>query len=239
MQPVIDVQHLSKHYTLHPDGTQGSLKLAFMNMLPFGPKHVVVGRKDFWALKDVTFHVNPGEILGVTGKNGSGKSTLLKVLSRITAPTEGKAIIRGRLQSLLEVGTGFHPDLTGRENVYLSCAIYGMNNDETTAIFDDILEFSGISDFIDIPVKYYSSGMSIRLAFSISAHVHADIIFLDEIWAVGDLDFQQKSLKKMHELILSGSTVLMVSHEPSIIKKFCTRIIELEKGKLIYEGPPK
>jgi lipopolysaccharide transport system ATP-binding protein len=233
MKPVIDVQNLSKHYTLTPDGTQGSLKTAFMNLLPFGPKHVGEGRKDFWALKDVSFTVQPGEILGVTGKNGSGKSTLLKILSRITAPTEGRAIIRGRLQSLLEVGTGFHPDLTGRENVYLSCAIYGMNNDETNAIFEDIITFSGIGDFIDIPVKYYSSGMGVRLAFSISAFVQADIIFLDEIWAVGDLEFQEKSMKKMHELISSGATVLTVSHEPSIIKKFCTRTILLDKGRLI------
>lgn len=233
MKPVIEVQNLSKHYTLTPDGTQGSLKTAFMNMLPFGSKHVVEGRKDFWALKNVSFTVHPGEILGVTGKNGSGKSTLLKILSRITAPTQGRAIIRGRLQSLLEVGTGFHPDLTGRENVYLSCAIYGMSNNETNAIFQDVIAFSGIGDFIDIPVKYYSSGMGVRLAFSISAFVKADVIFLDEIWAVGDLEFQKKSMEKMHDLISSGATILMVSHEPSVIEKFCTRTILLDKGCLI------
>lgn len=231
--PAISVQNLSKCYMLHPDGAQGSFKEAIYGFFSRNRRVHHADVREFWALKDISFDIEHGEVLGICGANGSGKSTLLKILSRITTPTSGQAIIQGRLRSLLEVGTGFHPELTGRENIYLSCAIYGINERETTQIYEAIVEFSGIRDFIDIPVKFYSSGMAVRLAFSVSVHLKADVILLDEVWAVGDADFQKKSLRKMHELITQGTTVVMVSHDPHIVKRFCTRTIELSKGRLV------
>jgi lipopolysaccharide transport system ATP-binding protein len=232
MTSIISVKNISKKYILYPDGTRGSFKEAILAKILFKRQHHhTTNAQVFWALRDVSFDVEQGEILGIRGHNGSGKSTLLKILSRITTPTEGTVTLNSSVRSLLEVGTGFHPDLTGRENVYLSSAICGLSEKQTNDIFDVIHEFSGIGDFIDVPVKFYSSGMGVRLAFSVSTHVPAHILLLDEVWAVGDADFQRKSLNKMHELIKSGVTVLMVTHDPHVIEMFCTRTILLDKGK--------
>ena len=191
----------------------------------------------FWALRDVSFEVEEGDVLGVIGKNGAGKSTLLKVLSRITEPTYGAALMRGRVASLLEVGTGFHPDLTGRENVFLNGAILGMRRAETRRKFDEIIEFSGIGKFIDTPVKRYSSGMYVRLAFAVAAHLEPEILIVDEVLAVGDAEFQKKCLGKMKDVASGGRTVLFVSHNMSAVTNLCKRAIWLKNGTLMDNGP--
>ena len=190
-----------------------------------------------WALKDVSFEVNRGEVLGIIGKNGAGKSTLLKILCRITDPTKGNAEIRGRISSLLEVGTGFHPELTGRDNVYLNGTILGMKKVEVDQKFDEIVEFSGIEKFVDTPVKRYSSGMTVRLAFSVAAHLEPEILLIDEVLAVGDADFQKKCLNKMEDVGQQGRTVIFVSHNMSAITRLCKRAILLDKGALVKDGP--
>ena len=189
-----------------------------------------------WALKGISFQVNRGEILGVIGSNGSGKSTLLKVLSRITDPTEGRAEIRGRVGSLLEVGTGFHPELTGRENVYLSGNIIGMPRREIKSKFDEIVDFSGIEKFIDTPVKRYSSGMAVRLGFAVAAHLEPEILLVDEVLAVGDAIFQKKCLGKMADVAKEGRTVLFVSHNMSATNRLCSRAVLLQSGQLVRDG---
>ena len=189
-----------------------------------------------WALKNVSFEVKRGEVLGIIGKNGAGKSTLLKILSRITDPTSGEAEIHGRISSLLEVGTGFHPELTGRENIYLNGTILGMRKKELDRKFDEIVDFSGIEKFIDTPVKRYSSGMQVRLAFSVAAHLEPEILIIDEVLAVGDADFQKKCLKKMEYVGQRGRTVLFVSHNLPAITRLCERTILLGDGKLIQDG---
>jgi len=190
-----------------------------------------------WALRDVSFAVSPGEVIGVIGKNGAGKSTLLKILSRITYPTGGFVELNGRVSSLLEVGTGFHPELTGRENVYLNGTILGMTKVEIDKKFDEIVEFSGISKFIDTPVKFYSSGMGVRLAFSVAAHLEPEILLIDEVLSVGDAAFQKKSLGKMEEVSQQGRTVLFVSHDREFVSTLATRIIEIKDRKLInFQG---
>jgi len=189
-----------------------------------------------WALKDINFEVEEGEVLGIIGKNGAGKSTLLKVLSQITEPTEGRIEIEGRVSSLLEIGTGFHPDLTGRENVYLNGTILGMKKKEIDDKFDEIIAFSGIDDFIDTPVKRYSSGMKIRLGFAVAAHLEPDVLIIDEVLAVGDVQFQKKCLGKMRDVAGSGRTVLFVSHQMPAVKNLCTRCLLLHEGKLVEEG---
>ncbi|MBU2025308.1 ABC transporter ATP-binding protein [Patescibacteria group bacterium] len=199
-------------------------------------------KQDFWALKDVNFSVRQGEILGIIGENGSGKSTLLKILSRITPPTEGAIKIAGRVASLLEVGTGFNPELTGRENVFVNGAILGMKKSEIKEKFDEIVDFSGekIKTFIDTPVKRYSSGMHVRLAFAVAVNLNPDILLLDEVLAVGDINFRKKSLKKMEEVSLkSGRTVLFVSHDLGAVVRLCNKCILLEKGRVIASGSPK
>ncbi|MSQ15673.1 MAG: ABC transporter ATP-binding protein [Dehalococcoidia bacterium] len=187
----------------------------------------------FWALKDVSFEVKRGEVLGVIGRNGAGKSTLLKVLTRITEPTEGYAEIRGRVGSLLEIGTGFHPELTGRDNIYLSGAIMGMKRAEIIRKFDDIIEFAGIERFIDTPVKRYSSGMYTRLAFAVAAHLEPEILLVDEVLAVGDAAFQRKCLGKMSEIAGEGRTVLFVSHNMAAISELCRECMVLESGAVL------
>ncbi len=190
-----------------------------------------------WALREITFEVPRGQVLGVIGRNGAGKSTLLKVLSRVTEPTEGYAEIYGRVGSLLEVGTGFHPELTGRENIYLNGAILGMRRAEINRKFDEIVDFSGIEKFIDTPVKRYSSGMYLRLAFSVAAHLEPEILVVDEVLAVGDAEFQRKCLGKMSDVAQAGRTVLFVSHNMSAVLRLTERAIVLDKGRLIYDAP--
>ncbi len=194
------------------------------------------GRPTFWALKGVSFEVNRGEVVGIIGRNGAGKSTLLKVLSRITEPTEGEVDIHGRVGSLLEVGTGFHPELTGRENVFLNGAILGMRRSEIARKFDEIVAFAEVEKFIDTPVKHYSSGMYTRLAFAVAAHLEPEILIVDEVLAVGDAEFQKKCLGKMNEVARGGRTVLFVSHNMAAIRQLCQRGLLLRKGELAFHG---
>ncbi|MGI8960841.1 MAG: ABC transporter ATP-binding protein [Bryobacteraceae bacterium] len=193
--------------------------------------------EEFWALKNVSFEVRQGEVVGIIGRNGAGKSTLLKILSRITDPTEGRVRIRGRVASLLEVGTGFHPELTGRENIYLNGAVLGMARSETKAKFDEIVAFAEVERFLDTPVKRYSSGMYVRLAFAVAAHLEPEILIVDEVLAVGDAEFQKKCLGKMDEVAHGGRTVLFVSHNMAVIQRLCRHGLLLERGKLLVEGP--
>jgi len=192
--------------------------------------------KFIWALKDVSFDIKHGERLGIIGRNGAGKTTLLKILSRLVSPTEGEAVIRGKVTSLLGVGTGFNVNLTGRENIYLNASLYGLTKAEINDKFDEIVEFSGVMKFIDTPVKYYSSGMHSRLAFSIAAHLEPDILMLDEVLSVGDMAFQQKCLKKVEGLTAGNRTILFVSHSMGSILQFCNRVIWLDNGKIKYDG---
>jgi lipopolysaccharide transport system ATP-binding protein len=194
------------------------------------------GIEKFWALRDVSFEVQPGEVLGIIGRNGSGKSTLLKILSRITPPTEGQATIAGRVGSLLEIGTGFHSELTGRENIFLSGTILGMKRYEINERFDEIVAFSGVEQFIDTPVKHYSSGMYLRLAFAVAAHLRSEILLIDEVLAVGDAVFQKKCMNKMSEVAQEGRTVLFVSHNLGAISRLCSCGLLLEAGNVIARG---
>jgi lipopolysaccharide transport system ATP-binding protein len=192
-----------------------------------------------WALRGVGLEVRRGEILGIVGRNGAGKSTLLKILSRITRPTTGEVEIYGRVGSLLEVGTGFHPDLTGRENIYLNGAILGMRKAEIAAKFDEIVAFSELEKFVETPVKFYSSGMYVRLAFSVAAHLEPEVLIMDEVLAVGDMAFQQKCLDKMHEIRKQGRTIFFVSHNLPAVTRLCKRAVLLEGGRLVAEGTPQ
>ncbi len=200
--------------------------------------HPVRTEKDgtFWALRDVSFDVQEGDVVGILGRNGAGKSTLLKILSQITSPTEGRVLIKGRVASLLEVGTGFHPELTGRDNVFLNGAILGMTRRDIAGKFDEIAAFSGIEQFLDTPVKRYSSGMTVRLAFAVAAHLEPEILIIDEVLAVGDASFQQKCLGKMSEVAKGGRTILFVSHNAAAVESLCTRGIVLDDGKLVFAG---
>lgn len=192
---------------------------------------------DFWALRDVSFNIGQGEVVGLIGRNGAGKSTLLKILSRITDPTTGRIVLNGRVASLLEVGTGFHPELSGRENIFLNAAILGMSRAETTRKFDEIVAFAEVEQFLDTPVKRYSSGMYVRLAFAVAAHLEPEILVVDEVLAVGDADFQKRCLGKMHEVSRGGRTVLFVSHNMAAIQALCSRAIWLENGSVAADGP--
>ena len=200
------------------------------------PESARMNAGSIWALKDLSFQVRPGEVLGIIGPNGAGKSTLLKILSRITRPTEGYADIHGRLSALLEVGTGIHPELTGRENIFLSGAILGMRRSEIIRKFDEIVAFSEVNRFIDTPVKHYSTGMMVRLAFGVAAHLEPEVLLVDEVLAVGDLAFQKKCLGKMEEVTQGGRTVLFVSHNMGAVRQLCNRVIWLEEGMLMGEG---
>ncbi len=194
-------------------------------------------RRDFWALKDISFDVPQGEAFGIIGPNGAGKSTMLKLLSRIMKPTTGTFEVHGRLSALIEVAAGFHPDLTGRENVMLSGAIYGMSKQETVSKFDEIVAFSGLEEFIDTPVKRYSSGMYARLGFSVAAHVNPDVLIVDEVLSIGDYAFQKRCMDKMHEITRSGATVLFVSHNLKAMTEFCERCLLLDHGRMVSIGP--
>jgi lipopolysaccharide transport system ATP-binding protein len=240
MPTAIDAQGLSKSYRIgEMQAAYGTLResLAHAARRVAGREHQHHKREEIWALRDVSFSVSPGEVLGVVGRNGAGKSTLLKVLTRITTPTAGRAEIRGRVGSLLEVGTGFHPELTGRENVYLNGSILGMKRSEITRKLPDIVDFSGIDRFMDTPVKRYSSGMYVRLAFSVAAHLEPEILLVDEVLAVGDADFQKRCLGRMEDLSESGRTVLFVSHNMQAVSQLCDRAIMLERGSVVLDGP--
>src|SRR5215469_5788304 len=193
--------------------------------------------ESFWALKDVSIEVHEGEVLGLIGRNGAGKTTLMKILSRITRPTTGWAEIRGRVRSLLEVGTGFHGELTGRENTYLSGSILGMGKREIDRKFDEIVAFAEIAEFIDTPVKHYSSGMFVRLAFAVAAHLEPEILLVDEVLAVGDINFQKKCLGKMGDVARAGRTVVLVSHQLNQIRRLCQRVVWIDDGHVRQEGP--
>ena len=228
---VIRADGLSKLYYLG-GRTTASFREALTGVLKRSDRH----KRELWALKDVGFEVADGETLGIIGRNGAGKSTLLKILSRITKPTAGSAEIRGRVASLLEVGTGFHGELTGRENIFLNGAILGMRRAEIAAKFDEIVAFSEIEKFLDTPVKYYSSGMYMRLAFSVAAHLEPEILIVDEVLAVGDVEFQQKCIGKMDEVSRSGRTVLFVSHNLGSLAQICRNGMLLHRGKLEFYG---
>ncbi|MFH7027668.1 MAG: ABC transporter ATP-binding protein [Heteroscytonema crispum UTEX LB 1556] len=245
---VIRVENLSKKYVLaHQE--QGSVQYktfsgaitnaakSLANALnPRSKKEVNRNREEFWALKDVSFEIKQGDRIGIVGRNGAGKSTLLKILSRITEPTSGSIRIKGRVASLLEVGTGFHPELTGRENIFLNGAILGMSKVEIKRKFDEIVAFAEIEKFLDTPVKRYSSGMYVRLAFAVAAHLDPEILIIDEVLAVGDAKFQRKCLAKMEDVGKEGRTVLFVSHQMVAIKKLCSRAILLQSGKVQFDG---
>jgi lipopolysaccharide transport system ATP-binding protein len=249
---VISIEHVSKlyrlglinHGTLYRDLQSWWARLRNLPdpNSPLDPNWASAGREpaaDKWfsALNDVSFEVKQGEVIGLVGGNGAGKSTLLKVLSRITTPTAGSVALRGRLASLLEVGTGFHPELTGRENVFLNGALLGMRSEEVRRKFDEIVDFSGVESFIDTPVKRYSSGMYVRLAFAVAAHLESEILLIDEVLAVGDAAFQKKCLGKMEDIGASGRTIVFVSHNMAAIENLCNRVIVLEKGQVGFSGP--
>ncbi len=244
-EPIITVENLAKRYIL---GHQRSKDDGFRHLLEDAlraPLRWLQSRKDdtpekqeFWALKGVSFEVRLGEVVGIIGRNGAGKSTLLKVLSRITEPTKGRIKVVGRVASLLEVGTGFHPELTGRENIFLNGAILGMKRLEIKQKFDEIVAFSEVEQFLDTPVKRYSSGMYVRLAFAVAAHLQPEVLIIDEVLAVGDSRFQQKCLGKMKDMSTSGRTVLFVSHSMAAIQQLCSRAILIQSGKVQADGVP-
>jgi lipopolysaccharide transport system ATP-binding protein len=247
MLPVITVENLSKRYIIgHKrqerysalrDVMADAVKRGFRKLLPHSSGgNADSTREEFWALKDVSFEINQGDRVGIIGRNGAGKSTLLKVLSRITEPTSGRIKLNGRVASLLEVGTGFHPELTGRENIFLNGAILGMRKEEIKIKFDEIVAFAEVERFLDTPVKHYSSGMYVRLAFAVAAHLEPEILVVDEVLAVGDAKFQEKCLNKMGEIANQGLTVLFVSHNMSAIINLCNKGIMLESGKVKYSG---
>jgi lipopolysaccharide transport system ATP-binding protein len=251
MPPVIRVENLSKKYRLGVINRQmlvDQIESWVARKLGRPDPHASVFEKatdrmptpyDFWALKDVSFEIEKGDVVGVMGRNGSGKSTLLKILSRITAPTTGKALLHGRLASLLEVGTGFNYELTGKENVFLNGSILGLKDREIRARYDSIVEFAEIADFMETPVKRYSSGMRVRLAFAVAAHLDPEILILDEVLAVGDAKFQEKCLNRIDEIRNSGVTVLFVSHSAQQVLKLCTKGILLDQGKVVSTGTAK
>jgi lipopolysaccharide transport system ATP-binding protein len=241
VKPIIEVESLSKVYRISRESpaAYNALRDEFVRLARL-PVDVIRGRRPkkepFWALRDVSFSVDRGDILGIIGRNGAGKSTLLKILSRITDPSEGQAVLRGKVASLLEVGTGFHPELTGRENIFFNGAILGMTKKDITRNLDAIVDFAEVELFLNTPVKYYSSGMSVRLAFAIAAHLEPDILIVDEVLAVGDAVFQKKSLGKMTQVATEGRTVLFVSHNMRAVQSLCTKALLLEHGEVRAVG---
>jgi lipopolysaccharide transport system ATP-binding protein len=239
MRPAISVENLGKSYRITGGGRPAyrTLRESLASAVR-APFRRGAGRRaqEFWAVKDVSFDVPPGRVLGIIGRNGAGKSTLLKILSRITRPTAGQVTLHGRVGSLLEVGTGFHPELTGRENVYLNGAVLGMSRREIARKFDEIVAFSETEAFLDTPVKRYSSGMYVRLAFAVAAHLESEILIVDEVLAVGDIAFQKKCLGRMRAVTGSGRTVLFVSHNMAAVEALCDSALVLEKGRIAYRG---
>lgn len=231
MKPILTIEGVSKKFTLNH---LGAPYFSFRDRLmhPFKNTH----KEEFWALKDVSFDVQRGDSIGIIGKNGAGKSTLLKILSRITPPTKGRVVCRGRVASLLEVGTGFHQELTGRENIFMNGSILGMKRREIKQRFDEIVTFSGTEKFLDMQLKHYSSGMQLRLAFAVAAHLDPEIMILDEVLAVGDASFQRKCFQKMEDINSSGRTIILVSHNMTQVKQLCKKGLLLDQGKVLYSG---
>lgn len=247
MTTMIRVENLSKHYRIGAQeemprtAVEAAMRFVTSPLANFRRLSKLTNTTDetentIWALKDVSFDINEGEVVGIIGRNGAGKSTLLKILSRITHPTEGKVTLYGRVGSLLEVGTGFHKELTGRENVYLNGTILGMKKAEIDRKFDEIVDFSGVSKFIDTPIKRYSSGMQVRLAFAVAAHLEPEILIVDEVLSVGDAEFQKKSIGKMQDVSKSGRTVLFVSHNINAVNDLCQRAIWINNGQIQADG---
>jgi len=239
MQPILQVSNVGKHYRLRASPIAPTLREVLMSPLrrpqPNGQSKPV---SDLWALQSVTFSARPGEVIGILGRNGAGKSTLLKILSRVIKPSNGEVNLFGRVGGLLSLGTGFHPDLTGKENVYLNGAILGMRRAEIQRKFDEIVAFAEIERFLETPVKYYSSGMYLRLAFSVAAHFEPEILLLDEVLAVGDASFQKKCIERMKQVSGEGRTVLYVSHDVMSVQHLCGRALLIESGRLMEDGPP-
>ncbi|MDX2217291.1 MAG: ABC transporter ATP-binding protein [Oculatellaceae cyanobacterium bins.114] len=241
-QPIVQVDNLSKRYYLGQSSERyhsfrdAIARQAKSLLNPFRRKSKTARRDEFWALKEVSFAIQPGDRVGIVGRNGAGKSTLLKILSQITEPTSGEVRIRGRVASLLEVGTGFHPELTGRENIFLNGAILGMSQAEIRRKFDEIVAFAEVESFLDTPVKRYSSGMYVRLAFAVAAHLEPEILIVDEVLAVGDAQFQSKCLGKMQDVAHSGRTVLFVSHNMAAVRQLCTSALLMQRGELVMTG---
>ena len=238
MTVVVHTEGLGKEYRIRHElePRYATLRDSLANLASVYRRNRTVTDERFWALRNVALEIKQGERIGVIGRNGAGKSTLLKLLSRITHPTEGRFSLRGRVASLLEVGTGFHPELSGRENIYLNGAILGMHRKEIDRKFDEIVDFSGVEKFLDTPVKRYSSGMSVRLAFAVAAHLEPEILVVDEVLAVGDLQFQKKCLGKMQDVSRQGRTVLFVSHNMSALENLCTEGVLLDQGMVAYRG---
>jgi len=238
MKPIIAVEGLSKRYRIGGRQVHNSLRdtVAGLVRAPFNRFRSNGSANTIWALDDVSFEITPGEVVGIIGRNGAGKSTLLKILSQITRPTKGRVALNGRVGSLLEVGTGFHSELTGRENVFLNGAILGMTRAEIQRKFDEIIAFAETEKFLDTPVKHYSSGMTVRLAFAVAAHLEPEILIIDEVLTIGDAEFQKKCLGKMNEVTRAGRTVLFVSHDLNAINSTCERALLLHEGKVVLSG---
>ena len=240
--PVITVENISKQYIIDHQKGKGSntlrdvLSANFRQLFNGQKNENTLTKEEFWALRDVSFSIEQGDRVGIVGHNGAGKSTMLKILSKIIVPTTGSVRIRGRVASLLEVGTGFHPELTGRENIYLNGSLLGMSRSEIKKQFDEIVAFAGVEKFLDTPVKRYSSGMYVRLGFAISAHLDPEIMIVDEVLAVGDAEFQKKSLGKMRDNSASGRTIIFVSHNLTAVQALCNKTLYFEKGQLIEQG---
>jgi lipopolysaccharide transport system ATP-binding protein len=233
MKPILEVQNVSKKYRIrHQAGGYLSLREKIQNALKFQNNSA----EDFFALNDVSFQVQPGESIGIIGRNGAGKSTVLKILSKITPPSKGKIITRGRIASLLEVGTGFHPELTGRENIFFNGSLLGMKRKEIETKFEEIVDFSGVEKFLDTPLKHYSSGMQLRLAFAVAAFLEPEILVIDEVLAVGDAEFQKKCLGKMEHVTKSGRTILFVSHNMQAIARLCNKALVLKNGEIQFHS---
>ncbi len=244
MVPIIEIKNLSKKYQIGKSESKHAtlrdlLTRFFSNPYQSINNLMFPNKKEFWALRNINLEIFSGEVIGIIGPNGAGKSTLLKILSRITYPSKGEVILRGRTSSLLEVGTGFHPELTGRENIYLNGSILGMTHKEISKKMDSIVEFAGVEKFLDTPIKFYSSGMQTRLGFAVAAHLNPDILIVDEVLSVGDTAFQKKSLGKMRDVSKQGRTVLFVSHNLSAISALCQKVILLQSGRITTIGDPE
>ena len=238
MKPTIEVSHVSKKYKIGESKSYVTLRDEIAELFEGNKnkKQDVLDKDEFWALKDVSFSIHSGEIVGILGRNGAGKSTILKILCRITPPSQGIITLRGTVASLLDVGTGFQSELTGRENIYLNGAILGMRRSDVKEKFDEIVAFSELEKFLDTPFKYYSSGMFVRLGFAIAAHLKSEILIFDEVLAASDAAFQKKSIQKMKELQKQGRTIIFVSHNMNFLKSLCKRVIYFKKGLVFQDG---